>query len=378
MKNKRLLLGAGALAVLAVFAGWVFAGRGTEAETATAERGDIHQYVEEIGEVTSGDSMTVYLEGSGLIRSIAVEEGQKVKQGDLLLTMDREQLEIALKNAEESLKEAAALAAAGEEAYRTALKDYNNTKFLAEEGAVSQWELTQKEAALKSAEAVRSGNRALLEQAELNVGNSLLALSRQQVLSPIDGIVLEKNVELNEPGVPGTAAFVIGNPEKVEIKAKILADAAADISVGDKAEIIARTSERKVIAGTVTEIAPTATDEISSLGVKQKKVAVTIRPAAADPATVRLFKPGAEVDVKVITETKTGVIIVPAGAVFDYRGETYVFAVEGGRAALKTVKRGIGNGSFTEIVEGLEEGAIVLAAPDNDIEEGMKIKPAEK
>jgi len=226
---------------------------------------------------------------------------------------------------------------------------------------------------------VRSGYQATLEQAELNVQDSVLTLSRQQALSPIDGIVLEKNVELNEPGVPGTAAFVIGNPEKVEIESKILADDAAEISVGDKAEIVTRTDDKKVIAGTVTEIAPTATDEISSLGVKQKKVTVTIRPVGtAAPSMAGSFKLGAEVDVKVVTESKTGVIVVPAGTVFDYQGETCVFAVKGGKAVLRTVKRGIGNGSFAEITDGLEEGDIVLAAPDNSIEEGMRIKPAER
>lgn len=370
-KNKQMSAGFAVLLVLIVFMGWSLSNRGTPAEMAEAERGEIKKYVEEVGEVKCKDSTTVYLEGNGLIESIAVEEGRQVRKGELLLNMEPESLEISLDNANESLNLAKAGYAAGEEAYRTALKDYENTKFLAGEGAVSQWELTQKSTALKSAEAARTASKAELEQAELNVRESALALGRQQILSPIDGTVLDKNVEVNEYGVPGTAAFVIGNGGGIEIESKILADDAADIAVGDKAEITTRTDDKQTIEGTVVKISPTAEDEISSLGVKQKKVRVTIGVAASSVP----LKPGSEADVKVITETKSDVIVVPAGAVFEYRGETCVFVVDGGKAVLRKVGRGIRNESYAEITKGLKAGEIVLSAPDNSIEEGMRIKP---
>lgn len=368
--NKKLTVAFGIVLVLAVCLGWTFSHQGTAAETAAAERGDIQKYVEEIGEVKCEDSLSVYLEGNGLIKSIEVQEGEQVKRGQMLLSMEQDQSEISLGNAEESLNEARARYAAGEEAYQTALKDYNNTKLLSEEGAMSQWELTQKEAALKSAEAARSACQAALGQAELGVKNDSLTLSKQQILSPIDGTVLEKKVEINEFGVPGTAAFVIGNPENSEIESKFLAEDAANIKAGDKAVVMTRTDDKQEIAGTVVKIAPTAEDETSSLGVKQKKVAVTIKPIG----TTAPFKPGSEVDVRVITETKTDAIIVPAGAVFDYQGKSCVFTVEAGKAVLRKVKRGIQNESVAEITSGLKEGETVLSAPDNSIEEGMRIK----
>ncbi|CDX01336.1 efflux RND transporter periplasmic adaptor subunit [Desulfitobacterium hafniense] len=367
--TKKLLWVIGILLVLAAGLGWTLSNRGTPAETAPAKLGDIQKYVEETGEVKCSDSATVYLEGSGLIKRIAVETGQQVQKGDLLLSMDREQLEISLKNAAELLNQAKAQSAAGEEAYTMALKDYDNTRSLAEAGAASEWELTQKEAALKSAEAVRSGNQAALEQAELSVANSSLALSKQQVLAPLKGTILQKRVEVNAFGVPGTVAFVIGDTENLEIQAKILAEDAASIQVGNKATLTVRTKEQQTLAGTVVKIAPTAEDEVSSLGVKQKKVTVTIKPLDAQVALL----PGSEVDVRVITETKSGVVIVPAGAVFDYRGQSCVFTVEEGKAALRAVQRGIQNESLCEITEGLQEGETVLSAPDNSIEEGTRI-----
>lgn len=367
--NKKLLWVIGILLVLAAGLGWTLSKQGTSAETTLAQRGDIQKYVEETGEVKCSASTTVYLEGSGLIKRIVVEAGQQVQKGDLLLSMDQEQLEISLKNAAELRNQAKAQYAAGEEAYNMALKDYDTTKSLVEAGAASAWELTQKEAALKSAEAAQSGNQAALEQAELSVANSSLALSKQQVLAPLSGTVLQKKVEVNAFGAPGTAAFVIGDTENLEVQAKILAEDAAGIQVGNKVDITVRTKEKQALEGTVVKVAPTAEDEVSSLGVKQKKVMVTIQPLEAK----FFLLPGSEVDVRVITETKSGVVIVPAGAVFDYQGQSCVFTVEEGKAVLRTVQRGIQNESFSEITDGLQEGETVLSAPDNSIEEGTRI-----
>jgi HlyD family secretion protein len=79
-KNRNLVAGAGVFLVLAVFLGWSLSGKGTEAETAEAVKDDIQKYVEEVGEVKCENATAVYLEGSGLIKTIAVEENQPVKK----------------------------------------------------------------------------------------------------------------------------------------------------------------------------------------------------------------------------------------------------------------------------------------------------------
>lgn len=86
--NKKLPWVIAIFLVLAACLGWNLSRQGTPAETALAERGDIQKYVEETGEVKCSDSTTVYLEGSGPIKNIAVEAGQQIKRGELLLSMD--------------------------------------------------------------------------------------------------------------------------------------------------------------------------------------------------------------------------------------------------------------------------------------------------
>lgn len=387
---------------------WVLSSQGTTVDAAKAKRGDIKKYVEDIGTVKCKDLKTVSIEGSGLIQSLAVDVGQQVKKGDLLLSMEKAQLEIQLKDAEEKIKEIQASFEGSEiqnyasslekariavgqanDAYESALNDLNNAKVLSGTGAISREELKQKESELKNAlavlntaqlnlheiekntpESVRAVYKAQLEQAALNLENILLNLKKQEIVSPMDGVILERKVEVNTVGVPGTVAFVIGNTENIEIEASILADDAASVKLGDEVEIIERSEKKQVIGGTVSKIAPSAVTVTSSLGVNQKKVTVTIEP---QEHTVPL-KPGYEVDIKVITQRKNNVIMVPESSVFDYKGKSCLFAVESGKTVLRIVQKGIQDESFVEIVVGIKEGELVLSEPDNSIQEGMKIK----
>ncbi len=129
-----------------------------------------------------------------------------------------------------------------------------------------------------------------------------------------------------------------------------------------------------VLKRKVIKIAPAAKTVTSFLGVNQKRVPVTIE--MADRKVV--LKPGYSLDVKIITAVKSDVIKVPDSSVFEYKGTSNVFIIENGKALLRTVKKGIESGNYIEIQEGLKEGDVILVKPDNDIKEGIKIKPLDE
>ena len=197
------------------------------------------------------------------------------------------------------------------------------------------------------------------------------SLEKQQVFSPIDGVILEKRAEANTLGVPGAVAFVIGDVGSLEIEVDILADEVPDIKLGDEAEITERSEQKGTMEGEVVKIAPSAVAVTSSLGVNQKRVAVTIEPSNRS----ELLRPGYEADVRIITKRKNGVILTPLSAVFDYNGKDCVFTLSDGKAVLRTVQKGIQDEDHAEIIDGLKEGEPVLTAPDINIREGMRIKP---
>lgn len=408
MKKKRIwVLGIGIVLITSLVF-MVFSNQGTEVDVTGVKSGDIKKYVEDIGTVKCKELKSVSIEGSGLIQNIPVEVGQQVKKGELLLSMEKKELDIQLRNVEEKIKEieaslegseiknyATMVEKAGiavrqaEDAYELALDVYNDSRILAEAGVVSSEELKRREAALKSAQAlmdtakidmqqieantpdsVKAVYKAQMEQVILNRESILHSLEKQEVKAPIDGVVLERNVEVNMVGVPGTVAFMIGNTSNMEIEVYILADDAADIRLGNEVEIIGRSEKKQVFEGKVVKIAPSAVEVTSSLGVNQKKVKVTVEPMRP----LEQLKHGYEADTRIITERKNSVSIVPLSAVFDYKDNSCVFVVIDGKAVLRPVKKGIEDEESVEIVDGLKEGELVLSEPDINIKEGMKIK----
>ncbi|MDP4110305.1 MAG: HlyD family efflux transporter periplasmic adaptor subunit, partial [Bacillota bacterium] len=173
------------------------------------------------------------------------------------------------------------------------------------------------------------------------------------------------------PAVPGAPAFVIGDAKNLELEARILADDAGKIKIGDTVEISGKPIDGEKLTGKVEKIAPAAETVTSPLGVDQKRVPVTI---SITDKTGKI-KPGYDLDIKIITQRKKDIIKAPDSAVFDYKGESRVFVVENGRAKLRTVKKGLLSGDDIEITEGLKEGEAILKDPGNDIKEGIRIKP---
>ena len=230
--------------------------------------------------------------------------------------------------------------------------------------------MKEKETALKNAESIRKANHAQLQQAILNRDNILLSIKKQRIISPINGTILEKKVNINTYVDSGTEAFEIGSTDNIEVEAYILTDDAADIKLGNEVEITERSEEKQVLQGTVVKIAPSAIEQTSSLGINQKKVLVTI---AIQDRSAKI-RPGYEVDVAIITKHKGNTLTVPISAVFDYKDKTCVFVVEEGKAKLRTVQKGIENDSRIELTQGIKEGETVLCEPDITIKEGTRIK----
>lgn len=100
MKRKRLfwvVLPIGICLVSSLV--YVKAQKGQVVETVVVGKGEIKQYVEDTATVKSSSKQTIYIEGSGKVNGIKVDIGDRVKKGDILLTIDEEGLELKLKEA---------------------------------------------------------------------------------------------------------------------------------------------------------------------------------------------------------------------------------------------------------------------------------------
>lgn len=409
-KSTWIVIAAVVLVVCIAAAG--AASGGVSAETARVSRGDMQQYVEDTAQVKSGETQTVYIEGAGKVVSIHKDVGDPVRKGDILLSLDKSELELKLKDAQakvdaskaqlkgteyenyaNKIELARAAVNQAQVAYDSAKRNYENSKNLHDSGALSDNEFAAVTDAWKSAQSavdtanlqladlkkgtpdyVKAGYESQLEQADIYRDMVARSLEKQDVKAAIDGIVMERLAEADSLAAPGMIAFVIGNVDKLDAEADILEDDIASVKIGDGVELSGKPTGGEVLKGEVVKIAPVAKNMMSSLGVNQRRVTVTIKIDGG----VSLLKPGFSLDARIITSVAKGVIMAPDTAVFDYEGGSKVFVVENGKAVLRAVKKGIESGSSIEIIEGLKEGETILVKPDNSIKEGARIKPLEK
>ncbi|MCK4871193.1 MAG: HlyD family efflux transporter periplasmic adaptor subunit [Phycisphaerales bacterium] len=229
----------------------------------------------------------------------------------------------------------------------------------------------------------KSLERAVLEQqqaeAQAELDRLLRDRARGTLRSPVDGVVTERHVS-NERVLPvGAALLEIGRLEDLQVEVEVLTQDAANISVGDRVDIFGPAIGVNPVGGEVIRIDPQGFTKISSLGVEQQRVRVTV--AFGDGVLTDLEEHGRtlgadyRVRVRVYTDRVEDAVIVPRASLFrSGDGAWRAFVMRSGRAQLVNVRVGVSNDASFQITEGLTAGDIILVAPESSIEDGSRVK----
>lgn len=398
IRKKRKVFWVGVLAVVLILV-FLFQGMGSgvEVETALVVRGDIKNIVEQTGEIEAAKKQDIYAVYGGRIKSIPVEVGQAVKEGQPLLEFDLDELNIRLDQAEAALALAEGSAATGAEvaaalaAYEGAAVQRDRAKEAFESaadlykmGAISEVDFRQAReaydlselqlnAAVAALEAAKKGEAS--QQASMAAARAEVSLIKRQIeearpLANMEGIVMEIGFEEGMTVPPGSLVMRVGDPGSLQAKCMFLAGEAVDIREGNEALISGDILDDIVIRGRVKKVFPQAVKVLSQLGVEQQRVPVEIELLESH----QNLRPGFGVDVEVITGEAKDVMLVPADVVVEMEGKDYVFVVEGKKAVLRQVNVGIGNRDWTQILDGLSEKETVIVDPPNEVEDGTRVK----
>ena len=222
-------------------------------------------------------------------------------------------------------------------------------------------------------------DRAVLERERAEAEARLVALeddlSRAEIRSPVDGVVLERAQSSERVLAAGTALLEIGRAEDLEVKIEMLTDEAGRVSAGDPVEIEWRATG-EAIEGTVSRIEPRAFTKVSSLGVEQQRVLVIVALGEEARALSQDWRLGAayRVRTRVSTGEASG-LGVPRGAGFRGAGGGWrAFRLEGDRARAVGVELGLMNDASVEVTGGLGEGDEVIVSPPVDLREGQRVR----
>jgi len=215
-----------------------------------------------------------------------------------------------------------------------------------------------------------------LESAKGKYLGAQAQLSYSEIRSPIDGVVTDRPLYPGEMAAAGTPLITVMDISQVIARAHIPQDRAALLKVGDKATITIPGVE-KPVDGRVTIVSP---------ALDPNSTTVEIWVQAKNPE--QHMKPGASVQVSMLSQTVPDALVVPPSAILTAAdGGTSVMVVgSDNRAHQKAVKTGIKQGDEIQIVDGVSEGEKVIASgayglPDNTkvtIEPGKESSQPEK
>lgn len=316
----------------------------------------------------------------GYLKSRLVDLGDRVKAGQPLAEIDApevdqqiRQSEAAVKQAQAALEQALAGLEQGKANRELARITAARWKTLAEEGVVSQQENDQNQAQLASQNAnVQALEKAVSAQRS-NVAASQANLARLQdvqgyrvVKAPFDGVITLRNVDVGALVSTGTTLlYRIAQTQTLRTYVNVPQDNANSVHAGQPAQLTLSNFPGRRFPGTVARTA-------NALDPASRTMLVEV--GVPNPSGV-LF-PGMYAEVELGNARPNPPLVVPARALIIRSDGAQVAVVQpDGIVHLQKIAIGRDYGDRIEVVQGVEEGTTILAAPGDIAQEGAKIAP---
>ena len=297
------------------------------------------------GSVVALESVRVASRLMGYIRDIAVVEGQTVKTGQRLFTIDPLDIEGAVEQARLGLRQA-------EDALQDAKADFNRFENLYKEEVVSRQQFEKMR--LNYDIAV---SRAA--QAKAGLGTAQGQMRYATVSAPIDGVVTQKLANEGDIAAPGHPVLMLENPNRLQVRAAVSEALYKTIKLGQNV-MVEVDGQAQAISATVANISPAADPMTHTYTIKLDIAAKNLNSGAF--ARV-LFPVGVR-----------SLLAVPSAAVLDRAGITGVFVVDAQNLAqYRMVRTGRIDGDRIEILSGLNPGERVVTQNAQAVNNGDKI-----
>lgn len=277
-------------------------------------------------------------EKSGKITSVLVKEGDFVSVGQTLAIVRSDVINVNAQNANA--------------VYQNAVSDYNRFENAYKTGGVTKQQVDQAKLAMVNA-------KSQLTQANINVGDT-------RIKAPISGFINKKYIEVGSiiTGMPATELFDIVNVSKLKLKVTVNESQVASLKVGSAIKVTASVYPDKTFSGKITFIASKADESLNF------PVEIEITNNASKDLKAGMYGTAEFAS----NQQKQNLKIVPRNAFVGSVSSNQIFVIEDGIARLKTVTAGRILGEKVEILDGLNDGEIVIITGQINLQDGTKIE----
>ncbi len=345
--------------------------------------------IEATGTISSKTVTSISAKVMGYVESVHVREGDRVKAGQLLVSIDPRDARSKVTQAEAGLAEArsaleeinrsieAAQSARDAAAANAQLAESTYTRFaallkkdsvskqeydeVAARNESSQAQLRQADEMLQSARAKKSQVESKIEQAGAGLEQAKLYLGYCRVEAPFAGVISEKQVDLGQLASPGVPLMTLEDAENFEAHAIVPESLIGLVSVGQQLQVRVDSLGR-TLTGTVVDIVPRADPASRSVMVK-------IRLPYSTGLHSGLYATA------LLPDKGETVLSVPAAALV-YRGQLVgLYMVgESNRATFRLVKTGREFGDLVEVLSGVSPGDRIVVGPLESVRDGSPLE----
>ncbi|HXK30758.1 MAG TPA: efflux RND transporter periplasmic adaptor subunit, partial [Candidatus Binatia bacterium] len=300
--------------------------------------------------------------GTGTLVYLGVEEGDRVKKGQVIARLEDADVAAALQRAKENLR-------VEEADLKDAKQSLERQRILVKGGFVAQAEFDAAEARYNRVVATIDAAKSAVKEAEVAVENT-------RIVAPFDGTVLKKNADVGEIVAPlagaassRAAVVTIADMSSLEVEADVSEANITRVSSDQSCEIRLDAYPEQSYRGAVSKIVPTADRAKATVLVKIRfanydqrvlpemsaKITFLAKSLGDNAATAKLL------------------LTVPAAAVAERNGRQVVYQLKGDHAVEIPVTVGQRIGALIEIKNGLKEGDKIIGKIGETLRAGAKV-----
>ncbi len=344
--------------------------RGGRAVTVKAEKvrvGDVEAKLSYVGSLAPDAAVTIAPKTSGRVAKLFVTVGERVKEGQLLGQLAKDELTEELREAQASLRVAQATLKGRQAELENLKRRRQNVKVLAGKQLVSRDEVNNLETQVLSAESQVDLTKAQLLQMQARLDNARIRLAHTEVRSPFAGHVSHRMVDRGALVSPSTPLFEVVAIDRVKVGIDVVEGDYRKISLGQPVAVKVDAYPDKRFDGTITRMSPV-------LDPRTRTAEAEIELDNPDG----LLKPGMFARTTIVVERKRGVLMVPEASPVKTAAGYGVFRLteEGSKVERVKITPGLSNGGWVEVTGDLRQGDRVVTLGSSLVRNGQQIRVA--
>ncbi|MGA8181296.1 MAG: efflux RND transporter periplasmic adaptor subunit [Desulfobacterales bacterium] len=317
---------------------------------------------ESVGTISAKTVSTISSQVMGSVKKVFVREGDIVKKGDRLATIDNRQAAAMLRQAKAGLGAARRAETSADAGAELATATYNRYRNLIKDESASPQEFDEIKSRYQQAQAGLSAAKERVKEAEAAVSLALVKAKDTVILAPYDGIIRAKMVDVGDMAAPDSPMFSMENKNAFVADLVLPEQYIHTVDLDQKVAVAVSALGNKTYTGRVQDIFPAA-------DTKSRSFLIKVRLPVDRALRSGMFARGS------IPIGSSDLLLIPITAVIHSGQLTGLYVVDNTQIAkFRLIRTGRTFGKSVEVLSGLKEGDRYVANPPVNLTNGMKVE----